>query len=194
MKKKQRLEKPPTSKRRKNRQRAKRKATTEVSFAIGAVRKRLRADAPVTAVRRVAEGEIAIGIRRGLFGHPGTVLLRINDASIVGCVEDKAELAKFVNNVGLLVTAQLFKHSLADGIEDLGKSIAKWAGIDLEALAKAAAEEDPESISDFSPGANSNYRCPTCACPVAGPEALAAHTCPVLNTDDVTSNETTPVL
>lgn len=119
----------------------KRLATEEVSRQIGRARKRLRSDAPVVALRRAIDGEVVIGIRRGLFGHPGTVLLRVDDASIVGCVEDKAELGKLVNNVGLLVTAALFKHNLAEGVDGLAKSIARWAGIDLEALAKEAAEE-----------------------------------------------------
>lgn len=144
----------------------KRLALRAVTSAVGKARKRLRSDAPVIAVRRSQQEEIVIGVRRGLFGHPGTVILKIDDLSIAGMSEDVGELAKFINNVGLLTVAQLFKHDLTQGINGLAQSIASWAGIDLEALKKAAEEEaatsntpqaevlpeTPESISDFSPG------------------------------------------
>lgn len=202
MKKKERLQKPPTSKRRKNRQKAKRLAGEAVRAQLGRARKKLRADAPVTAIRRAMQGEIVIGVRKGLFGHPGTVILKIDDASLVGCVEDRAELAKLVNNVGLLVVAQLFRHDLTQGIEGLAKTIVAWAGIDLEALQKAA-EEDPERISDFSPAPDSgNERtCPVCEAVGFTPDTIAAHidaahteVIDVPSVDDAHPNETTPIL
>lgn len=133
-------------------------AREKVRNKLSAARKRLRADAPVTAIRLVADGEIAIGIRRGLFGHPGTVMLRVDDAAIVGCVEDRSELAKLVNNVGLLVVSQLFGHNLAEGVEGLGASVAKWAGINLEALKREAEADDAQE---------------TPAAPVVVPEPVA---------------------
>jgi hypothetical protein len=145
---------------------AKRLATKALTNLVGAARRRLRTDAPVVAVRRGKDREIVIGVRKGLMGHPGTVILRIDDVSIAGMQEDVAELAKFINNVGLLTVAQLFRHDLAQGIDGLAKSIATWAGVDLEALKATADAESgdtstpqaevpaptPESISDFSPG------------------------------------------
>lgn len=192
MKKAQRKQKPPTSRRRKNRQREKRIAGEALRAQLGRARKHLRADAPVIAIRRVQQGEIAIGIRRGLFGHPGTVLLRVDDASIVGCTEDNTELAKLVNNIGLLVAAQLFGHDLTKGVEGLGKSIATWAGIDLEALAKAAADDTDEVIGN-------ERTCPSCKSGGFTPETIGEHvslcatSVEVPSVDDIT-NETAPVL
>lgn len=146
MKKRDEKNKPPTLKRRKNKQKAKRLAHTQLMNEISTTARKLRADASLVAVRRVMQGDVIIGVRKGLFGHPNPVMLRLDDASIAGCAEDKTELAKFVNNMGLLVVSQMFNHNLAEGIEKLGESIARWAGIDLEALRKAAAEEAAATV------------------------------------------------
>lgn len=139
------------------------RARNELSTA----RKRLRTDAPITALRLEAKGEIVIGVRRGLFGHPNDVVLRVDDTSIVGCVEDRAELAKLVNNVGLLVVSQLFRHDLAEGVDGLGKSIATWAGIDLDKLAAEAAADDAPVPTDYS--------CPQCGTAGLTPDSLQEH-------------------
>lgn len=111
--------------------------------------RRHRADVSITAMRLDSEGEVVIGVRYGLFGHPRNVMLRIDDEALVGCVEDRAELAKLVNNVGILVTSQLFGHNLAEGIEKLGETVALWAGIDLDKLrAEAAASEIPVPLAE----------------------------------------------
>lgn len=203
MKKAQRLQKPPTTARRKNRQRAKRLAGEAVRAQLGAARKKLKTTTQLVAIRRTSQGETIIGVQKGLFGHPGTVILRIDDASLVGCVEDRAELAKLVNNVGILAVSQLFRHDLSQGVEGLAKTIVAWAGIDLDKLAEAALE-DPEGISGFSPGPDSgNERvCPVCEAAGFTPETIgphidAAHTTEAIDVpsvDDAHPNETTPIL
>lgn len=111
---------------------------------LSAARKRLRADVGVVAMRLVQEEELVFFVRRGLFGHKNNVLLRVNDIELAGCAEDPSELAKLVNNVGILVVSQMFGHNLAEGVTTLGKTVAAWAGIDLTGLhAEAAAEEQP---------------------------------------------------
>lgn len=192
MKKAQRLQKAPTTKRRKNRQRQRRIETEATQLLVSRQRKRMRADLAVTALRREIDGEIVIGVRKGLFGHPGTVILRVDDASLVGCVEDREELAKLVNNVGILAVSQLFNHNLAEGIEGLAKTIVRWAGIDLEAL-KAEAEQDA------GPGP---YQCQHCPETFQYADGYATHlelvhaapvTVEVPSVDDITATEA-PVL
>ena len=191
-----------SKKRHKNRAKAVRREKTRAAKQISVARRHLRADAPVIALRREAAGEIVIGVRRGLFGHPGTVVLRVDDVSIAGIAEDNTELAKFVNNVGLLTVAQLFGHNLAEGLEGLGKAVAKWAGLDLEALAREdAAESESCQVATSSPA---QYTCPHCSAPAGSADELRAHfdACPLLppptpvevpSVDDVHPNEA-PVL
>lgn len=172
MKLKKNRQKPPTPMRRKNRQKAKRLAHTEAMNVVSRATKKLRADTSLTVVRRVADESIVVGVRKGTFGHPGTVILRVDDLSLAGMIEEKAELAKFINNVGLLAVSQLFNYNLAEGLDGLGKHLAKWAGIDVDALLKAAAEDAADDDA-----------------PPSQPE-------PALETpvSDATSNETTPAL
>lgn len=134
-------QKSPTPKRRKNRAKTKRQEHARKMNVLAAVKRKLRSDVSITALRLERDEEVVVGVREGLFGHPRTTLLRLDDIAIAGAAEDVGELAKLVNNVGILVTSQLFGHNLAEGLQDLGKSIARWAGIDIEALKKADAEE-----------------------------------------------------
>jgi hypothetical protein len=98
-----------------------------------------RANASVVALRR--EGNTIFGMRTGLFGHPTTTVLRVPDETVVGAIEDAQELGSMVTQVGMLVMASLFNYNLAFGVEGLAKKMAAWAGIDVEALRKAAEEE-----------------------------------------------------
>lgn len=119
--------------------------------------KKSRADAHVVALRRKpprlrgedeTPGEVVLGMRTGLFGHPTTTVLRVKDEAIVGAVEDNKELGELVSQVGLLTLAALFNYNLAWGPDGLPKAMAKWAGIDVEALKKAAAAETEETDED----------------------------------------------
>jgi hypothetical protein len=102
-----------------------------------------RASASVVALRR--EGNTIFGMRTGLFGHPTTTVLRVPDETVVGAIEDAQELGSMVTQVGMLVMASLFNYNLAFGVEGLAKKMAAWAGIDVEALKKAAEEEVAET-------------------------------------------------
>jgi hypothetical protein len=116
-----------------------------------------RATANVVALRRLPPkqrgeegiyqppGEVVFGMRTGLFGHPTTTVLRVKDETIVGANEEgddgRKELGEIVTQLGLLTAAALFNYNLAWGPDGLAKAMAKWAGIDVEALRKAAEEE-----------------------------------------------------
>lgn len=175
MKKNDPKNKPPTDKRRKNRQAAKRREHTRAMRLLSDKVKQMRTDLHLVMVRDVMGQKVSIGVRRGLFGHPAGVILHVDDASIVGCVEDTAELAKFVNNLGILAASQLFGHNLAEGIEGLGKTMAKWAGIDLEALAKAAEADADDYDNGVQETAPALYVCPKCQSQWPSAEAMNEH-------------------
>jgi hypothetical protein len=98
-----------------------------------------RANANVVAIRQ--GDNIVFGMRTGLFGHPNTTVLRIPDETTVGAIEDISELGAVCTQVGMLVLASLFNYNLAFGADGLANKMAEWAGIDVEALKKAAEEE-----------------------------------------------------
>lgn len=99
-----------------------------------------RRDSRITSTYSPETGEILIGVARGFTGA-GEVLYRIDAEKLAGAVEDRAELAVIVNNLGLLVLAQLTGFNLAESLEELPKALAKWAHIDIKAL-RAAEDRD----------------------------------------------------
>jgi hypothetical protein len=117
--------------------------------------RKTRADAKVVAIRQQPPklrgeeqepGGILFGMRTGLLGHPTTTVLKVPDEKLVGCMEEdkneaRKELTELVTQVGLLTLAALFNYNLAWGPDGLAKAIVKWAGIDVEALRKAAEAE-----------------------------------------------------
>lgn len=118
----------------------KRLATEAARNVLTKARRSLRADVNLIALNRPSDDEVLIGVRQGVFGHPGNVLLRVDYTSVVGCVEDKAELGKLVNNLGILALSQLIGYNLAEGLDNFGKAFANWAQIDLEELVCKAKE------------------------------------------------------
>jgi hypothetical protein len=91
-------------------------------------------------------GQSVFGVRTGLFGHPTTTVLRVQDEKVVGAVEDVRELAEIATQVGLLTLGALLKYNLAGGPEGLAKALALWCGIDLEKLAREAEAADLEKV------------------------------------------------
>lgn len=109
-----------------------------------------RTYANVIAVRRAAAGteggNILFGMRTGLFGHPTTTTLKVEDEKLVGAVEDVRELGEIAAQVGLLTLGALVNYNLAWGPEGLAKALCRWANIDLSELEKAAEAEALEAV------------------------------------------------
>lgn len=104
----------------------------------------------IVMVRRpetpTAGGELLLGVRTGLFGHPTTTVLKIQDEKVVGAVEDTKELGEIVTQLGLLTLGALLNYNLAMGPDGLAKALARWANIDLSELEKKAEEEALEAV------------------------------------------------
>lgn len=99
-----------------------------------------RRDTRITSQYIPKDGSMVISVARGWTGA-GEVLYRIDAEKLAGAIEDRKELAVIVNNLGLLVLAQLSGFNLADTLEGLPKSLAQWAHIDVAALVKDDAQE-----------------------------------------------------
>jgi hypothetical protein len=95
-----------------------------------------------------APGEVVFGVRTGLFGHPTTTVLRIQEERIAGAVEDASELGEVVTQLGLLTLGALLNFNLAEGPEELARAFARWAGIDLAQLRREAEEERKEQAEE----------------------------------------------
>jgi hypothetical protein len=93
-------------------------------------------------------GQIVFGMRTGLFGHPTTTVLRVPDEQIAGAVEDMNEMGEIVTKIGLLTLGALLNYNLAGGPEGLAYALAKWAGMDVEAMRKAAQASDEEQLAE----------------------------------------------
>lgn len=91
-----------------------------------------------------ADGSIVIGVAKGWTGS-GEVLYRLEAEKLAGAIEDRKELAVIVNNLGLLVLAQLCQFNLAENLTELPKALAKWAHIDMKAL---KAEDEKDQIAE----------------------------------------------
>lgn len=92
-----------------------------------------RRDSRITSQYNPTNGEMLIGVARGYTGG-GEVLYRIDAEKLAGALEDRKELAVIVNNLGLLVLAQLCGFNLAESLDDLPKAMAVWGHIDIKAL------------------------------------------------------------
>lgn len=92
-----------------------------------------RRDSRITSQYVPADGSIVIGVARGFTGA-GEVLYRIDAEKLAGAMEDRKELAVIVNNLGLLVLAQLCGFNLADSLDELPKALATWGHIDVKEL------------------------------------------------------------
>ena len=127
------------NKRRDQRKKGQRLARRALTETIKRLETNQRTYANVVCIRR--DGNLLFGMRTGLFGHPTTTTLKVEDEKIVGAVEDTKELGEIVTQLGLLTLGALVNYNLAWGPEGLAKALARWAHIDLSELeAKAEAE------------------------------------------------------
>lgn len=92
-----------------------------------------RRDSRITSQYIPESGDIVIGVARGFTGS-GEVLYRIGAEKLAGAIEDRKELAVIVNNLGLLVLAQLCGFNLAESLDELPKALAAWGHIDVKTL------------------------------------------------------------
>lgn len=90
-----------------------------------------RQDSRITSQYIPDTGDIVIGVARGFTGA-GEVLYKLTPEVLAGAIEDRKELAVIVNNLGLLVLAQLTGFNLAESLEDLPRAIAKWGHMEKE--------------------------------------------------------------
>lgn len=95
-----------------------------------------RRDTRITSQYIPADGSIVISVARGWTGA-GEILYRLEAEKLAGAIEDRKELAVIVNNLGLLVLAQLSGFNLADSLDELPKALAEWGHIDVKALTDA---------------------------------------------------------
>lgn len=109
----------------------------------------VRNDCHIVSVLDQMTGKMHFGVRRGAFGGSDEVGITLNPEDLAGAIENVAEMAKLINNLGIMVMAKLIDFDLARlaGEPELWpKQFAQWAHIDVEALLKEAAEEEPEAV------------------------------------------------
>jgi hypothetical protein len=99
-----------------------------------------RRDTRITSQYIPKDGSMVISVARGFTGA-GEVLYRIDAEKLAGAIEDRKELAVIVNNLGLLVLAQLCGFNLADSLDEIPKALAQWAHIDVKQLVQDDTEE-----------------------------------------------------
>jgi hypothetical protein len=90
-----------------------------------------RQDSRITSQYIPDTGDIVIGVARGFTGA-GEVLYKLTPEVLAGAIEDRRELAVIVNNLGLLVLAQLSGFNLAESLDDLPRALAKWGHMEKE--------------------------------------------------------------
>jgi hypothetical protein len=90
-----------------------------------------RQDSRITSQYIPETGDIVIGVARGFTGA-GEVLYRLTPEVLAGAIEDRKELAVIVNNLGLLVLAQLSGFNLAESLDDLPRALARWGHMEKE--------------------------------------------------------------
>jgi hypothetical protein len=90
-----------------------------------------RQDSRITSQFIPDTGDIVIGVARGFTGA-GEVLYKLTPEVLAGAIEDRKELAVIVNNLGLLVLAQLSGFNLAESLDDLPRALAKWGHMEKE--------------------------------------------------------------
>lgn len=99
-----------------------------------------RRDTRITSQYIPKDGSLLIGVARGFTGG-GEIMYRIEADVLAGAVEDKKELAVIVNNLGLLVLAQLTNFNLAESLEELPRAVAAWGHINATSPKKDDAVE-----------------------------------------------------
>jgi hypothetical protein len=105
-----------------------------------------RRDSRITSQYIPDTGDILIGVARGFTGG-GEILYRIEPEKLAGAIEDRRELAVIVNNLGLLVLAQLSGFNLAESLDDLPRALAKWGHIEKEFDAAQAEKQVAEALA-----------------------------------------------
>lgn len=93
-----------------------------------------RRDCRLTSQYVPDDGSIVIGVAKGGVSGAGEVMYRLESEKLAGAIEDRKELAVIVNNLGLLALSALCGFNLAESLEELPKSLAKWGHIDVAAL------------------------------------------------------------
>lgn len=100
---------------------------------------------------RAAGPVIVFGSRVGKYGHPSTAAIKLRDLDLVGAIEDRSEAGNLIAKFGLSVLAAALRYDLSqqmegdgDHIDALLQRFAEWAGVDVRALQKAAAEAELE--------------------------------------------------
>lgn len=105
-----------------------------------------RRDSRITSQFVPDTGDIVIGVAKGITGS-GEILYRITPEVLAGAIEDRKELAVIVNNLGLLVLAQLSGFNLAESLEDLPRALAKWGHMEKEFNEVAAEKQVAEALA-----------------------------------------------
>jgi len=95
----------------------------------------------ITSVYDTKTGQVLIGVDRGTYATVGQVLYRLEPEKLAGAVEDRKELAVIVNNLGLLVLAQLTGFNLAESLDGFGAALAKWGHIDVKQLTESDTDD-----------------------------------------------------
>lgn len=93
-----------------------------------------RRDVGIVSAYNPENGEVVVAVRRGLFAAAQDILYKIQPEVLAGACGDRKQLATIINNVGLMVVSQLCGFNLAESLDEMPKSIAKWGHIDLAAL------------------------------------------------------------
>lgn len=138
-----------------------------------------RQDSRITSQFIPETGDIVIGVARGFTGA-GEVLYKLTPEVLAGAIEDRKELAVIVNNLGLLVLAQLSGFNLAESLDDLPRALAKWGHMEKEfdeaqaerqkAEALAIAQKTVHGQHGHSCDPDNGIECTGCVCECTGTE------------------------
>ena len=93
-------------------------------------------------------GRMMLVSLRGKLGHPARALAQFDDDKLVGALENGADMRDIVLQTGAAVLATMTNYPIGtDGssIKGLMEALVKLAGIDVEALKKAAHLEETEN-------------------------------------------------
>jgi hypothetical protein len=136
-----------------------------------------RQDSRITSQYVPDTGDIVIGVARGFTGA-GEVLYKLTPEVLAGAIEDRRELAVIVNNLGLLVLAQLSGFNLAESLDDLPRALAKWGHMEKEfteaqrekqmAEALAIAQKTVHGMHGHSCDPDNGIECSGCVCECTG--------------------------
>ena len=86
--------------------------------------------------------QIAVGVKRGLLGHPRPhPMITITEDELVAALDSTKELAPVLTKIGIVVLSQLTGFSLAEGPDALVEHVARWAGVDVKGLREQAKKD-----------------------------------------------------